>query len=477
MNDFYRHRCIYEVLDGLREGLCHFSPPSRTALIFAAGPDDPLCIHDPQNLLRGHEPKLKELYVDSDRWRQEALQRTDSRLVEPLRSEEYEEPLTGLITFAGRSTSFFFQAWFTEHHPDMCSTGPTACWLEYAARLLSRNIAAETLVNVGTSGYVLQEYATHAVRDFIVDQRNVKIGWDTHLRVFPILDAVLAVSETPEEGAWPHGRLVFIDPMFLSRVEYLARFPDQERPSLVNIKHVRKLLQAVENSARVLVSDGRSIIGIAADSLPPASIMVEFCGRHGFLRLDEDPICSFSDGRYHSTNRRANLVQIEEALLETSLDSATSHILYKIISHLVHQAGLQEFGCTLIIDFNSKPVSISGHSLERPLDLMDDNLLDLAAAMAKVDGALHIGSDLQLHAFACLLDGRTVVGESRARGARFNSALRFTAEHPDILAVVVSRDRPVSVIQSGIEMTAQCEWRPLSATAARPRLLEEWLAG
>ena len=68
-------------------------------------------------------------------------------------------------------------------------------------------------------------------------------------------------------------------------------------------------------------------------------------------------------------------------------------------------------------------------------------------------------------------------GEKTGRGgARFNSALRFTAEHEDIIVVVVSSDRPVSVMRGGIELTAACEWEPFSEFASSPPTLEEWLA-
>jgi len=103
-------------------------------------------------------------------------------------------------------------------------------------------------------------------------------------------------------------------------------------------------------------------------------------------------------------------------------------------------------------------------------------LLALAKSLAKVDGALHIGSDLHLHGFACLLDGRAIQGENRARGARFNSALRFTAEHKNLIVVVLSSDRPVSVIQGGVELSAQCEWEAFSKLSSTPPTLKEWLS-
>jgi hypothetical protein len=65
----FAHACIAETIDGLRDGLTRFSGPSRTAVIYAIRPDDPMYVYDPQRLLTGHEPKFKELYIDSDEWK------------------------------------------------------------------------------------------------------------------------------------------------------------------------------------------------------------------------------------------------------------------------------------------------------------------------------------------------------------------------------------------------------------------------
>jgi hypothetical protein len=54
-------KCLGGILDGLREGLSHFSGPSRVAIIYKLRRDLPFFIIDQQNLLRGHEVKLKEL--------------------------------------------------------------------------------------------------------------------------------------------------------------------------------------------------------------------------------------------------------------------------------------------------------------------------------------------------------------------------------------------------------------------------------
>ncbi len=126
--DAFICRCISDTLDGLRGGLSLFSGPSRAAVIFTITPDAPVLVCDPQNLLRGHEPRFKELYLDSDQWRRNiSISRDKNRFSYILPEKNLQ--LAGLISCGGRSSSVFFQMWFTDHHPDMCSIGPTERWL------------------------------------------------------------------------------------------------------------------------------------------------------------------------------------------------------------------------------------------------------------------------------------------------------------------------------------------------------------
>jgi len=472
--DAFISKCVSDILDGLRDGLTHFSGVSRAAVIFCIHPDGPLRICDPQHLLRGHEPRFKELFLDNSDWRRDVgVGRERTRFSYMLPEKNLQ--LAGLISYGGRSSSVFYQMWFTEHHPDVCSVGPTERWLEHAAWRFSHDVANERELYTGISGSFLKEYATNAVRDYVVDRMNVKLGWDSPLRIFPILDAVLGILRTREERAPAQGDLIFVERRSLESVEFLARFPDDEGPLLENFKHVRKLLLTVENSDRKLVSDGTGIVGIAAGRLPEFYLLSEFHGSHGFLRIPDETICSFSDGSFKSTTRRAKLVQVEEALLESDLDSSEGNELFKIIARLVHSAERSGYGCTLVVDLNPEPLKISGQTLARPLNLRRRSCLELAQSLSRVDGALHIGRNLYLHGFAVLLDGRSIPGEDRARGARYNSALRFTAERPRILVVVVSSDRPVSVIQEGVELSAQCPWKPVTTCVFQPETLPEWI--
>ncbi len=443
-------------------------------MIYCLDPRDSLFILDPQDLLRGYEPKIKEIYRDNSAWRTEGkfvFNRNTFSHIDPVPNLQ----LDGRISYGGTSGSVFYQMWLTEHHPDMCSIGPTQRWLEHAVLRFSHDIADDRLLYTGISGGFLREYATHAVHDYIVDITNLKLGLDTHIEIYHVLDSVLGISKTQEESVRPHGKILFVEPRFINTISFLARFKNDERPKIDHFKHVRKLLQAVEHSNRKLISDGINILGIAEGILPAFHLTADFQWKIGFLELNNEKICSFADGSYTSNTHRAKLFEVEEALLDYDLHTVTLTSLFRIIVSLVHNAQNKMFGCTLIIDLAAEPALISGQTINPPINLSQENQLDLACALSKVDGALHLRADLQLHACACLLDGHSIAGEDRARGARYNSALRFSAEHPETIIVVVSADRPVSVIQQGTQIRSSCTSPLSSQCTIRPKALDQWL--
>lgn len=473
---FYHKLCITNILNGVAEGLSKFSHHSKVALIFAAREDDSVSIFDPQNILRWHESKLKEIFYDNqDEWRHEIKEKISGQ------PNGYIVPandiaLAGLISFGGSCKDFFYQMWLTDHHPDMCSIHPTERWLEQAASLLVHDYNSRTAA-INSSDYVLKNYSLQAIADFIVDEREEHLGFDSKILVPPILNDILNISKTREEGAWARGTLFFTDPQRIKEISFIAKIQKNERPVISNIKHIRKLLLAVENSDRKLVSDGRIIIGISDTDIPEYVITADFRGDHGFLKLGNKNIASFFDGSFHSTTREAKMVELEELLLDSGLDTEKSTLLFQLISHLVHSAGTGRHGCTLVIDLNRSPVTLSGHMLEPPLSLLEPKNIKLACSLLKIDGAVHITADLCIHGFGCLLDGKTISWENMARGARYNSALRFSADHSHIMVVVVSADRPVSIIYNGIEINAFSHWRPVYQYTPEPVTLTKYLNG
>ena len=472
-NEIFLSRCINDTLAGLRDGLSRFSGTSRSAVIFSLTPQDDLLICDPQNLLSGHELKLADIYLANDNWRCETYQRYDKKLFSHIDPEE-DTHLDGLICHGGRSGSVYYQMWFTEHHPNMCSTGPTQRWLEHAVLRFSHDMANESSLYTGISGSFLREYATHAVRDYVVDQVNLNFGIDSGVRIFTVLESILGISKTPEEGAVPEGEIIFVEPRLLDSLHFIARFRQDQQPKISHHKHIRKLLLAVENSHNKLVSDGTRIIGISDQALPVFCVVADFQGKTGFLRINDSLVCSFMDGSFSSTTHKAKLFEVEEILLDYELDPALRNELYQIVSHLVHNAESNGFGCTLVLDLEVTPEEIAGQHLNPPIDLQDPQHLELSCCLSRTDGALHITADRNLCAFACLLDGLSISSEDRSRGARYNSALRFSVKKQDAIVIVVSADKPVSVIYRGEEVGKRAIVAPYESCTLFPERLADW---
>ncbi len=478
MNPSHYHKlCVTNILKGVEEGLSRYSNISRVAVLFVPEEHDEIRIHDSQNILRGHESKLREIFCDHPAsWRKGVKDAIDGQprgFMMPMN----DLSLSGLISFGGSSSDFFFQMWFTDHHPDMCSIHPTERWLEQAASLLVHDYNSRTAA-IHSSDYVLKNYALQAIADYIVDEREIILGMDgSRMTVPPILNDILNISKTREEGAWARGMLFFVDPGRLAEISFITQIQMHQRPVISNVKHIRKLLLAVERSDRKLVSDGATIIGITDCEIPSHAIAADFRGDHGFLMLGNEKISSFFDGSFHSTTREAKMVELEELLLDSDLDPEKTTLMFQLVSHLVHSASTGRYGCTLVIDLNPTPVVLSGHVLEPSLSLLEPRHLRLTCSLLKIDGAVHVTADLCLHGFGCLLDGKSIDWENMARGARYNSALRFSADHPRIILVVVSADRPVSIIHNGIEMNAFSHWRPAYQYTPMPMGLKTYLNG
>jgi hypothetical protein len=477
MNDAsYKKICIANILNGLTEGLSKYSGPTRVALIFAVEPDDPISIFDPQGLLRGHESKLDDVfYASGSQWRHR-VKKNISTQPKGLVIREDDLELSGLISHGGSARKFFYQMWFTEHHPDMCSIHPTERWLEQAASLLVHDYNTKN-APINSSDYVLKNYSLQAIADHIVDIRDKHLGCDSKIQIPPILNDILNISKTREEGAWARGVLFFTDPDKIEHLDFLTKIQKHERPVVSNVKHIRKLLLAVERSERKLVSDGNTIIGITDGPVPDYAIAAEFKGDFGFLKTGKDKIASFFDGSFHSTTRKAKMVELEELLLDSNMDTLATSTLFNLVSHLVHKAGHARHGCTLVIDLNDTPKRLSGHVLDPSLSLTDPKNVDLASSLLRIDGAVHLTADACIHGFGCLLDGKTVSWENMARGARYNSALRFSADNSRIIVVVVSADRPVSIIYNGIEVNAFSQWRSVYHHTPELISLKQYLNG
>ncbi|MGD8974832.1 MAG: DNA-binding protein, partial [Desulfobacterales bacterium] len=95
-------KCIADSIDGLCDGLSHFSGPSRAAIVYITESKDPVRIYDPQGLLRGHEPILEELYLKSNDWIRSVSIASEKKKFSDMLPEKNLQ-LAGIISYGGRS--------------------------------------------------------------------------------------------------------------------------------------------------------------------------------------------------------------------------------------------------------------------------------------------------------------------------------------------------------------------------------------
>jgi len=309
------------------------------------------------------------------------------------------------------------------------------------------------------------------------------------------LRAARMLSLQREEGAFPQGSLLYF-PSEHALPELDFRFGQGSEPRLDDAKHVRKLLQAVDSTAH-LVAVADRVVGIGtAPELGPA-LLARFSGTRGELRfvpnryydgmptdrgdprLQGQCVPEFGDvaslvlGEWFGVGPAyARLEQAVRAHLGPRDRSPTpeeARELDEVVDGVVTLMKLiieRGKGCTLVVD-RGDGGQLCGHSIERlpsrrrgarepgrpetndVRDLSDDRRRSLIAAMSQVDGAVHLDAHGIVRGFGCLLDGAATGTEDLARGARFNSALRFSRANPDCLVIVVSADGPLTIFPEG----------------------------
>lgn len=460
---------IFQVIEGLRRGLTRFLGPSRVAVLMSAAEGEPLHVFDPYELLAGFRSELSQHYLESSAWREHPPFSRDI-------GEAYNcaGPLVpGLVSWGRQSAAVPYQMWFAECPQALCSTGPVQQWLAKASWIMAHELALGASLFTSSATHTLESYGLYAVSDFLLDELRRISRMEPGFKPEDVLKAICAISTTYEEGRRASGALMFLNPRFLDYLPSFVRFPEGSCPSIRDARHARKLLTMVEDTSRFLVSDGAAILGIGHGCLPDSAIVATFRSGHGEIQLGSQLVCTFRDGDLSGLGRSPQLHELEAALLRREGSSATRAMVIHGVMNLVQRAADRSHGCTIVIDFGKPPQRLHGQSLENPIPVIEN--LDLIEGMSRVDGALHIDAECDLHAFACLLDGKAVADEDLSRGARYNSALRFTASYPEAIAIVVSADGPLAILEGGRQVNQSPGWVKRESVYVQPPTLETWL--
>lgn len=229
----------------------------------------------------------------------------------------------------------------------------------------------------------------------------------------------------------------------------------ERETSVSDRRALRKLLE-VTTDDRVLLSDGKSVYGIAKldrelriRSNEP--ILIEFIGRHRWRVVSLRSNCN-KRTHYEVFDGRITLPppKISEAAFRTQIRGVFRDITDTQVNRLwKNVSGLLDarHGALVVVDAHAAAEADRLRQQAQAIKPVRLNVEGLVG-MAKVDGALLFDLDGYCHAFAVILDGHANPNEGdSARGSRYNSAVRYISARAGLaVAVVVSEDGSVDFI-------------------------------
>jgi hypothetical protein len=272
------------------------------------------------------------------------------------------------------------------------------------------------------------------------------LGEGSELILRGLFQTCNTLAALPYEGAQTAGRMIVSRPSYPGLVRRITLV----NPVRLNdIPAVRKLLVTAA-SGMALLSDGGSVYGLGGldmnRSVPSESLFhIAFLKRstwelarglrtlmrvtYGRPRLPRMPI-SEARFRFYVTRTFGLLPEPEfEALWGLALAASEQK---KGTILVISKAARQE----------AERLAFQGLSVT-PVALEREALLSVSS----IDGAVLIGPDATCFAIGAILDGRSQGTGDPARGARYNSALRYVlSSDVPCLAVVVSEDGRVDLL-------------------------------
>lgn len=457
---------------GDRVAATRYETRTRVGLITQLRAGEEPEVYDPQELLFDNKDKIKQWYGASTLIDVESSEFQDLDLDDPINKKTCELP--GLIGISMQSKAVYFTAIFIEATDDaykLAAAGPILAWLTAASSMI-----AFMLVSGGKTSnprplfLSLENYAIEAVFEHIDSVLND--SQKSKLEVRQILESISEISVRTEEGSRSSGMIIFIPNPQNADIEWMAKFSEAKRPVISQVKHVTKLL-CLSDETLAIVSDGESLFGVGKVATKQV-LSARFKNGNVTMAIEEQIICTVRNGIFHAPySPLERTLQLGFDNTKPPMNTAKREEGIETLTALIDEVKLSGHGCTIVLHTNELPKEPASQTLQEPIEVKDH--LRLVRKMASVDGALLIDNKMRVHAFGWLLDGAACQGEDRSKGARHNSALRYTACNPDAMALVVSVDGPVSIFVNGANISTSKVQRD-QAIPFPPRKLSKFLA-
>lgn len=226
-----------------------------------------------------------------------------------------------------------------------------------------------------------------------------------------------------------------------------AEWPISVTASLEDSKLVGKLLLS-SPPGTCLLGNSRGVLGFhRTNRLASRVLRAEIREAEVRMFWRGSPLACLRGGELCGVDLTGEQHGFVEALArELAAEGASSDLAAPIVD-IVSTSVASGRGCSVVV--GSEKIARMGIALGASSFIQGRRGRDAGASLTAADGAIVVGRDGRLCAFACLLDGAAQPRlEQRSRGARHNSVIRFTAAHRAI-AVVASVDGGISLYRRG----------------------------
>lgn len=263
---------------------------------------------------------------------------------------------------------------------------------------------------------------------------------------FDFFEACNAVAGMPYESREGFGSMVVSKPGHIAAgtvIELENPFPLTER------RRVRKFLEMCREELWLL-TDSETVWGWAKYNenlhftVTADVITVRFVGQSLWQVLHRnDILMEVLHGEPRLARPPADPEEVESKILakfpDLFLESA------RLLTDLIKHAMKAQHGAMLIISANADTEAARLTRSTKGIKPFSPNEATISAASA-IDGGILVDLKGTCHGIGIILDGEAGDGENPARGARYNSAIRYLRRHPDSLIAVISEDKTVDIV-------------------------------
>ncbi len=255
-----------------------------------------------------------------------------------------------------------------------------------------------------------------------------------------LYDAMNAISAMHYEGSVATGKFILSGRHGTEKLTSGIRFV--EPVSLRNSRRIRKLLELTHGESSLLVADD-GVVGLVDGLGTQSGLSIAVRGhRNWCVLIGESAICEFRYGIPSLPKPRLEEHVFQELCCRILPKGADTAQLWRAADSCMKQS----HGTMMVI---SSRAAVESQRLARQSTLIEPcNLTDWEVhAVSSIDGAILFNHAGMCCAIGVILDGLATAKGDPARGARYNSAVRYLSAHGDgCVILVVSEDGDVTLL-------------------------------